>query len=311
MSVIDVRAFSHHYGPIQAVDGVTFQVEPGEMFGLVGPDGAGKTTMVRAIAGLIQPAGGTVRLWDTGWEQDRVGLKARIGYLSQRFSLYGDLTVSENVDFFAAVFGVEDYRQRKAELLEWTGLAPFTGRLADRLSGGMKQKLALVCSLIHTPDLLLLDEPTAGVDPVSRREFWRILSELRRSGLTLLVTTPYLDEAERCTRVGFMDGGRLLRCDNPARVRAEAGRRVVEIMTDAPRDAAAYLRTRPDVSHLGLFGARVAFEYPPDQNIDALVEALRGRAIPVTGARRVMPSLEHLFIGMMTDRGQESGVRGQ
>lgn len=301
MSVIDVRDFSHHYGPVQAVDGVTFQVEPGEMFGLVGPDGAGKTTLVRAITGLIQPTGGTVRLWGTEWVQNRVGLKARIGYLSQRFSLYGDLTVSENVDFFAAVFGVQEYSPRKQSLLEWTGLAPFPDRLADRLSGGMKQKLALVCSLIHTPDLLLLDEPTTGVDPVSRREFWRILSELRRSGLTLLVTTPYLDEAERCTRVGFMDRGRLLRCDNPARIRAEAGQSVVEIMTDAPREAAVWLRAQPDVTQLGLFGARVAFEYPPDRDMDTLVASLRGRGLTVTGARRVVPSLEHLFMGMMME----------
>jgi ABC-2 type transport system ATP-binding protein len=211
------------YGPTIAVDGLTFDVRPGEMFGLIGPDGAGKTSTLRVALGIIPAHGGTVRTCGLDPTRQQRALAGRIGYLSQRFSLYGDLTVDENVAFFAEVHGVRDWRPRREELLEMVRMTPFRGRLADRLSGGMKQKLALVCTLIHTPQLLVLDEPTTGVDPVSRRDFWKLLARLQRDGLTIVMTTPYLDEAERCQRVALMDRGRLLALDAPDALRAAHG----------------------------------------------------------------------------------------
>jgi ABC-2 type transport system ATP-binding protein len=222
-AAIELGGVVKRYGGIRALDGVTFDVGRGEMFGLIGSDGAGKTTAIRLICGLLRPDSGRVRVLERDPVAEHRHITARVGYLSQRFSLYGDLTIDENVGFFAEVHGVRDYQPRRHQLLEMTQLAPFRGRLADRLSGGMKQKLALVCTLVHQPDLLLLDEPTTGVDPVSRREFWKLLSEFLAQGITILMSTPYLDEAERCTRVALLHEGRLLACDDPSRLRAAAG----------------------------------------------------------------------------------------
>jgi ABC-2 type transport system ATP-binding protein len=222
-AAIDFHAVVKRYGAVRALDGVTFDVRRGEMFGLIGSDGAGKTTAIRLMCGLLRPDGGRVRTLGCDPVGEHRPVTARVGYLSQRFSLYGDLSIDENIAFFAEVHGVRDYRQRRNQLLEMTQLAPFRARLADRLSGGMKQKLALVCTLVHEPELLLLDEPTTGVDPVSRREFWKLLSELLARDITILMSTPYLDEAERCTRVALLHEGRLLACDDPSRLRAAAG----------------------------------------------------------------------------------------
>jgi len=210
------------YGGTRALDEVTFEVAGGEMFGLIGSDGAGKTTAIRLMCGLLRPDGGQVRVLGRDPVRDHRQITGRVGYLSQRFSLYGDLSIDENVAFFAEVHGVRDYRRRRDQLLSMTQLTPFRGRLADWLSGGMKQKLALVCTLVHEPELLLLDEPTTGVDPVSRREFWKLLSEFLAQGITIVMSTPYLDEAERCTRVALLHEGRLLACDDPSRLRAGA-----------------------------------------------------------------------------------------
>ena len=215
--------FSHvtkRYGATTALDRVSLEVRAGEMFGLIGSDGAGKTTAIRVMCGLLRPDAGEVRVLGRDPVREHRQTTERVGYLSQRFSLYGDLTVDENVAFFAEVHGLRRYRERRDQLLEMTQLAPFRRRLADRLSGGMKQKLALVCTLVHEPELLLLDEPTTGVDPVSRREFWKLLSEFLAQGITILMSTPYLDEAERCTRVALLHDGRLLACDDPSRLRA-------------------------------------------------------------------------------------------
>lgn len=222
-AAIELHGVAKRYGRTRALDGVTFDVSRGEMFGLIGSDGAGKTTAIRLMCGLLRPEAGEVRVLGRDPVREHRDLTARVGYLSQRFSLYGDLTIDENISFFAEVHGVGNYRRRRDQLLEMTQLAPFRARLADRLSGGMKQKLALVCTLVHEPELLLLDEPTTGVDPVSRREFWKLLSEFLAQGITILMSTPYLDEAERCTRVALLHEGRLLACDDPSRLRAGAG----------------------------------------------------------------------------------------
>ncbi|MBI3046771.1 MAG: ABC transporter ATP-binding protein [Acidobacteria bacterium] len=221
-TAIQLAGVQKRYGATRALDGVSFDVRRGEMFGLIGSDGAGKTTAIRLMCGLIRADAGQVRVLGRDPVREHRHVTERVGYLSQRFSLYGDLTVDENVAFFAEVHGVRDYHRRRNQLLEMTQLAPFRARLADRLSGGMKQKLALVCTLVHQPELLLLDEPTTGVDPVSRREFWKLLSEFLSQGITIVMSTPYLDEAERCTRVALLHEGRLLASDDPSRLRAAA-----------------------------------------------------------------------------------------
>jgi ABC-2 type transport system ATP-binding protein len=195
-ALVRVEGLSRRFGAIQAVEGVSFEVRRGEMFGLIGPDGAGKTTTLRTLLGLLRPDAGSVRSCGLDPLRERRLLSAKVGYLSQRFSLYGDLSVDENVAFFAEIHDISGYAARRESLLEMVRMTPFRDRLADRLSGGMKQKLALVCTLVHTPELLVLDEPTTGVDPVSRRDFWRLLARLQREGLTIVLTTPYLDEAE-------------------------------------------------------------------------------------------------------------------
>src|SRR5688572_14293586 len=245
------------YGETTALAGLSLNVERGEMFGLIGPDGAGKTTAIRLICGLLHADAGEVRVLGLDPVRQHRGLTERVGYLSQRFSLYGDLTIDENVAFFAEIHGVRDYRQRRDQLLDLTQLTTFRGRLADRLSGGMKQKLALACTLIHEPELILLDEPTTGVDPVSRREFWKLLAEFLERGVTIVMSTPYLDEAERCTRVALVHDGRVLAADTPARLRTLITGPMLEIVSrDVGRDA-DLVRALPGVADVQIFGERL------------------------------------------------------
>jgi ABC-2 type transport system ATP-binding protein len=300
--LVRIENLTHRYGELVAVDGVGFEVRRGEMFGLIGPDGAGKTSTLRVALGLLRPAGGLVRTCGLDPLRQPAELSRRIGYLSQRFSLYGDLTIDENVAFFAEIHGVRAYRARRDDLLERLRLRPFRDRLAERLSGGMKQKLALACTLIHTPELLVMDEPTTGVDPVSRRDFWRILADLQREGLTLLVTTPYLDEAERCQRVALMNAGRLLVVAEPDRLRAEAPGALCEVIARPKRAAAEWLAARPEVSDVQTFGERLHATLPdvrPDQAdapVRSLAEGLRAAGIEVQSLRVQQPGLEDLFI---------------
>src|SRR6185436_10127337 len=244
------------YGGTKALDGLSLDVKRGEMFGLIGPDGAGKTTAIRLMCGLLHPDGGQLRVLGLDPVRAHRALTERVGYLSQRFSLYGDLTIDENIAFFAEVHGVRDYRARRDQLLSMTQLTPFRSRLADRLSGGMKQKLALACTLVHEPDLILLDEPTTGVDPVSRREFWKLLSEFLANGITIVMSTPYLDEAERCTRVALVHEGRVLAADEPARLRQLIPGRMLEILAHGAA-AADSLRGLPCVHDAQVFGERI------------------------------------------------------
>ena len=304
-TLVRVEGLTRRYGDLVAARDVTFHVERGEMFGLIGPDGAGKTTTLRVVLGLIAAHAGTVRTCGLDpWKQG-AALSKRIGYLSQRFSLYGDLSVDENVAFFAEIHGVSGWKARRDELLEMLRMAPFRDRLADRLSGGMKQKLALACTLIHTPELLVLDEPTTGVDPVSRRDFWRILARLQREGLTLLLTTPYLDEAERCQRVALMDHGRILDVNTPDALRAEARGVVIELIARPKRRAVELLQKLADVSDVQAFGERlhVTLEGLDASVADATVRRLRedlvAAGVDVEAARAMTPSLEDVFIARM------------
>ncbi len=228
--VIKIENFKKSYGDIVAVNGVSYSVAKGEMFGLVGPDGAGKTSTIRMLTGLMRPDAGNAEVlgYDLRTQQNKI--KNEIGYLSQKFSLYGDLTVDENIEFFADIHGVKNYKDRRNKLLEFTRLTPFRDRLAEKLSGGMKQKLALACTLIHKPKIIFLDEPTTGVDPVSRRDFWKILSNLQKDGITIFMTTPYLDEAERCNRIALMNNGEIISWDTPKNVKASLKEQIVEIV---------------------------------------------------------------------------------
>jgi ABC-2 type transport system ATP-binding protein len=303
--LVRASSLSRRFGAVSAVDGASFEVRRGEMFGLIGPDGAGKTTTLRMVLGLLPPDGGEVLTCSLEPARERRRLSSRVGYLSQRFSLYGDLSVDENIAFFAEIHDVSSHATRRDELLELVRMTPFRDRLADRLSGGMKQKLALVCTLVHTPELLVLDEPTTGVDPVSRRDFWRLLARLQREGLTILLTTPYLDEAERCTRVALVDHGRILSMDTPDALRSAEAGVMVEVVAEPRRRAVEVLRAVPGVAEVDAFGDRLHARLPRAATTDApaeaeaLARALRAAGLEVRSARPTTPSLEDVFIGRL------------
>jgi len=300
---VALEGVTKRYGATTAVSALSFSVERGEMFGLIGPDGAGKTTTIRLICGLLPVDAGRVRVLDLDPVRDHRRLTASIGYLSQRFSLYGDLSVDENVAFFAEIHGVRDFRARRDRLLEMTQLAPFRSRLAERLSGGMKQKLALACTLVHEPELIVLDEPTTGVDPVSRREFWKLLSEFLSQGITIVMTTPYLDEAERCARVALLHEGKMLALDRPAALRATLPGALYEVIVHEHRQAAGALRALTDVVDVQMFGERAHVRFARDRDdLDARIAGgLRAAGLTVESIRRIETSLEDVFIARLQE----------
>src|SRR5687768_5909725 len=253
MNAIELTNVVKRYGKIEALRGVSFTVDRGEMFGLIGPDGAGKTTAIRAMCGLLHVESGSIRILGKDPVKQHRDLTASIGYLSQRFSLYGDLSIDENIAFFAQIHGVHDYGARRDRLLEMTQLTRFRGRLADQLSGGMKQKLALACTLVHEPQVILLDEPTTGVDPVSRREFWKLLSQFLAQGITIVMSTPYLDEAERCSRIVLLHEGRVLALDEPGALRASLPGTLLEVLVASPSHALTRLKQPGGVQHAQVF----------------------------------------------------------
>lgn len=298
---IEATDLTKHFGDVKAVDRLRLDVRSGEMFGLVGPDGAGKTTTIRLLCGVLAPGSGTARVLGKDIVTQADDVKKEIGYLSQRFSLYGDLSVDENIEFFAEINGVFDYRARREELLAFTRLMPFRDRLAEQLSGGMKQKLALACTLVHTPRILFLDEPTTGVDPVSRRDFWRILQSLLQQGITIVMTTPYLDEAERCSRVALMNKGRVMMLDTPANLKHTMPGEVVEFVCDRVRGALVCLRSFPGVQDVQAFGDRLnVIVRDAREQVPAIQEVLHTRGISVTSWRIIGPTLENIFIYLLT-----------
>ena len=298
--VMEVQGLRRVFGDTVAVDSVDLAVRRGEMFGLVGPDGAGKSTTIRLLCGLLQPTGGSGRILGFDLARDLDRIKARIGYLSQNFTLYGDLTVDENIEFFAEIHEVTRFRERRNELLEATQLLPFRGRLAQVLSGGMKKKLALACTLIHQPDLVLLDEPSTGVDPVSRGELWAILGTMLEQGITVFLTTPYLDEAERCDRVGLMHQGKIVIVGTPAVVRARMPGQVFRLECARPEQAYRILRQRWPSTHVVLFGGRVRFWTEQGQDeVDSALALLAGQGLGEVAARVDAPTLEDAFVGLV------------
>ena len=301
-AAIEFSNVTRRYGAVAALRGVTFSVAPGEMFGLIGPDGAGKTTAIRAICGLSPVDGGQIRVLGKDPVRDHAAITETVGYLSQRFSLYGDLSVDENIGFFADIHGVTDYRPRRDRLLEMTQLTPYRRRLADQLSGGMKQKLALACTLVHEPKVVVLDEPTTGVDPVSRREFWKLLSQFLAQGITIVMSTPYLDEAERCSRIALLHQGQVLALDEPGKLRSSLSGTLLEVLVGSPADALRSLNAHDGVTQAHVFGDRLHVWSPivAADEAAAAFSALAVRAgVDTTGIRAIVPSLEDVFIARL------------
>ncbi|UCH65966.1 MAG: ABC transporter ATP-binding protein [Ignavibacterium sp.] len=302
-SIIQIMELKKSYGDISAVNGITFSVNEGEMFGLVGPDGAGKTTTIRILCGLLSGDSGTVEVFGKDVSKFRKEIQYRIGYLSQIFSLYGDLSVDENIEFYAEINNVKDYFNRRNELLEFTRLTPFRNRLAENLSGGMKQKLALACSLIHRPKIIFLDEPTTGVDPVSRRDFWKILSDLQKEGITIFMSTPYLDEAERCNRVALMNEGELIAIDTPQKIKESTNKKVIEIISDDIKRSYSILKDEPHID-VQIFGDRInVMVDEPERELQKIESILNDKNISITSDRVVTPSLENIFIHLVKEAG--------
>lgn len=304
-AMVEARNLTRRFGEVVAVDGLNLQIPRGEIYGLVGPDGAGKTTTLRLFCGLIDPHEGESRVAGVDPARDAHAVRDRIGYMPQRFGLYTDLTVEENLNFYGDLFGIVGTERRKLmdELLQMTRMAPFRKRLAGNLSGGMKQKLALMSALLHRPEVLFLDEPTNGVDPVSRRDFWAILYRLVREGLTVLVSTAYLDEAERCGRVGLMYRGRLIREDTPQAIRQSMPEECYAVQCQNLRAAREAANRLPGVAGAEVSGGQLhVFLRAGELDATGLMEALRERGFAPTDAREVVPSLEDVFVALVREQ---------
>jgi ABC-2 type transport system ATP-binding protein len=301
-NVISVSELTKRFGEIVAVEQLSFACARGEIFGFVGPDGAGKTTIMRLLAGIMLPDSGSICIDGVDVVANPQRVKAHISYMPQRFGLYEDLTVDENIEFFADLFEVDrkSHEERVARLLAASGMTPFRKRLAGQLSGGMKQKLGLTCSLIHAPKVLLLDEPTAGVDPVSRRDFWRILYELRSEGVTIVLSTSYLDEAERCTRLGLLYRGRMLHCDTPNALRKLMPGDLVSIVSLEPRKARDSVARVEGVLSILLVGDGIHVVVDDAaRRIPELERALSDSGAPFDRLEKASPSMEDLFVSLV------------
>ena len=295
--MIRTDALTRRFGELTAVDRLGFEVRPGELFGLVGPDGAGKTTTLRMLAGVLRPSEGDALLDGISVVREPERVKHRIAYMSQRFGLYADLTVLENLEFYADLYRVprSERPARLERLFRFSNLGPFKDRLAGKLSGGMKQKLGLSCALVHQPRILLLDEPTFGVDPVSRRELWLIVHEMVAEGVTAVVSTAYMDEAERFDRLALLHHGRLLAVDTPEALQKGFGEEIVEIQVERAREAREHLK---DMGRVAVFGDRLHLSVGAGA-IPEITRVLQEAGFEVTSARPILPSLEDVFIGMI------------
>ena len=302
MEAVKTENLTKMFDGSTAVDQLTLSVVKGEIFGLVGPDGAGKTTTMRLLTSIMEPSSGDA--WVAGYHtvREAESIKEKIGYMSQRFGLYPDLTVMENIEFYADIYGVPRKGRETGidRLLSFSNLIPFKKRHAGNLSGGMKQKLGLACALIHTPEVLFLDEPTNGVDPVSRRDFWRILYQLLREKVTIFVSTAYLDEAERCNRLGLIHKGKLLAMGTPDKIKKLMSGSILEVRASVPRQAAGVLRKEFGRESVSLFGDKVhVVTSAPEHTAHGIESVLRKSDLKIYGIRPIEPALEDVFVSVL------------
>lgn len=300
--IIETRGLSRTFGETLALDALSLAIRAGEIFGLVGPDGAGKTTTIRLLAGLLNISSGSATVIGFDLRRKSEAIKPKIGYMAQQFSLYGDLSVEENLAFFADIYAVRGKERiiRTKRLLEFAKLTEFKQRRAIHLSGGMQKKLALACTLIHQPEVLLLDEPTTGVDPVSRREFWDILSELHLSGTTIVISTPYMDEAERCQRVGLLYDGRLMVCDEPRRIRGMTPGELLEFHAADWQAAKRVVSNLEGVLEVQTYGEVMrVFVDSIERRIQDVEAALQAGMVRYSGMRPKLAGMEEAFVSMI------------
>jgi ABC-2 type transport system ATP-binding protein len=308
--IIHTQALTRDFKGTRAVNALDLDIQPGELFGLVGPDGAGKTTTLRLLAGLLDITEGSATVAGHDLEKEPEAIKPKIGYMAQQFSLYGELSVLENLLFFADLFDVDNdvLNDRVERLLTFAGLTEFKGRRAAHLSGGMQKKLALACTLIHQPPILLLDEPTTGVDPVSRREFWSILTELHLEGTTIIVSTPYMDEADRCSTVGLMYEGRLVVCAPPKQIQSKIEGELVELFPEDWQSAHQLLKSLPGVLEIQTYGEALhIFVDSTAKRLPEIKNALEDHGLVYHGARSAPARMEQAFISLIRkiERNQE------
>ncbi len=303
MFAVETSGLIKSFDTTEAVRGVDLRINKGDLFGLIGPDGAGKTTLMRLLTGVMTPDSGSIKIFDTDAINRKTETGMMIGYMPQRFSLYEELTVDENLEFFAALRSVEKqrYLQQKDYLLKFTNLEPFTKRLAGKLSGGMKQKLGLACTLIHQPQLLILDEPTTGVDPVSRREFWQILDSFLHQGMTILLSTPYMDEADRCTTIALMMNGTLPVVDTPRHMKTLIKGTMLEVVLKEPLRAKQVLTTTGLYTHVHILGDRihVYVDKPDPGYITGVRDVLNNGGLTVDQTGFTPPTLEDVFVSII------------
>ena len=304
---IEIQNLGREFGQFWAVRGVDLSVNKGEIFGLVGPDGAGKTTVMRMAAGVLLPTEGNIIVNGYSVISQPETVKKNIGYMSQKFGLYGDLTVLENLRFYGDLYEIPRKNRDTAEdkLLGFSNLTPFKNRKAKDLSGGMKQKLGLACSLIHQPAVLLLDEPTNGVDPVSRRDFWKILHEMVKEGVTVFVSTSYLDEAERCERVGMMQEGRLTMCDNPRNLKKTISGSILEIISDDPGKALEALKKRYGKMSSDIVSGIIRFRIPENSSPGKIEDEIKGMGVAPMSINEARPTLEDVFVSQALKAGPQ------
>ena len=307
--IIETKNLQRVFGSTIAIDDLTIHINKGEIFGLVGPDGAGKTTTLRIFAGIMDPTRGSVNVLGYDINEEANKIKSHIGYMAQSFSLYGDLSVEENLNFFADVYGVSGQvrEERIEKLLEFAQLTQFKKRRAGRLSGGMQKKLGLACTLIHEPDILLLDEPTLGVDPVSRREFWDILTELHVKGVTIVVTTPYMDEAERCSRIGLIYEGNLIESGTPEKIKKLVPGEILQIQVDNRGEARKLLGEQSAIMEIQSYGTLLhVFVEEAQAMLEEIRSLLEDAGIQVQMIRQIEPRVEEAFISLIKNRSESS-----
>lgn len=300
---VNIEGISKSYGDTTALENISFKVRENTIFGIAGPDGAGKSTLIRILCGLLAPDSGKAEILGFDVIKDTVKIKNNIGYLSQKFSLYTDLTVDENIEFLADIHGVRDFKNRRDALLSFTRLSDFRTFQAGKLSGGMKQKLALACTLIYKPKIIFLDEPTTGVDPVSRREFWIILSNLFKEKITVVISTPYMDEAERFNRIVLLDNGRMLALDTPSEIKSMLKGIIIEIVCSDVRKAYRLLKENLK-NEIQLFGDRINISAENFSNeVNLIKSILDSGDINISDIRQIPPSLENAFIHLIEKNG--------